>query len=229
MTSKISFLRLAGLLLALGLVSAVLSSVASAQSYKAESAAVPVPSEIAAPIAARLSPSAIRVTGPSGTLCEIWLRNPLPPAATPDTSLGILFGQIAEGSLVGAVRFDSKGADYREQTIQPGVYTMRYMLQPVDGNHQGVSPYRDFLLLSPAALDTSLDNVPGPDLIKLSKKASGTGHASVWSLLPADGAPPTLPGIAHQDDGDLWVVFFQAPLPKPVTMGLVVVGHAPET
>jgi len=102
------------------------------------------------------------------------------------------------------------------------------MLQPVDGNHQGVSPYRDYFLTVPAALDSSPADVTATNLVNLSKKASGTGHPSVWSLVPADNAPATLPAIAHQEDGDLWVVYFQAPLAKPTKMGLVVVGKAQE-
>jgi len=229
MISKFSLLRSAVISIVSLLAFGAASLVACAQSYKAESAATPAPADVAAPIRAQLAPSSIKVTGPGGALCEIWLRSPMPATGTGGSNGAILFGQINPGALVGVVRFDSKGADYREQTVQPGVYTMRYMLQPVDGDHQGVSPYRDFLLLTPAALDTSIDDMPPDALIKVSKKASGTGHPSVWSLMPSDGAPSSLPGIAHQDDGDLWVVFFQDPLTKPVTMGLVVVGHAPET
>ncbi len=224
MISRISFRRIWFAVLAL----CASSAVANAQSYKVESAATPAPQEVADSIRAQLSSNALHVSGPSGPLCEIWLRAPMPAAATPNASLGILFGQIAEGSLVGAIRFDSKGSDFRGQTVLPGVYTMRYMLQPLDGDHQGVSSYRDFLLLSPAALDTSLADVPSTDLFKMSRKAAGTGHPSVWSLVPADSAPPALPGVVHQDDGDLWVVYFQVPLAKPVTMGLVVVGRAAE-
>lgn len=229
MISKFSVTRIVLFSLVFFAASALASSV-SAQGYKAESDAAPAPDAVAAPIRAQLAPNAIKVTGPSGALCEIWLRSSLSPAASPVSSGGVNFGQIGLGALVGVIRFDAKGADYREQAIQPGVYTMRYMLQPVDGNHQGVSTYRDYLLLSPVAIDTSLADVAGiNDLVNLSKKASGTGHASVWSLVPGDGAPATLPGAAHLDDGDLWVVFFKAPLPTPLTMGLVVVGHAPET
>jgi hypothetical protein len=203
------------------------ATAASAQ-YKLASAATPPPSELAAPIRDALGGDALQVTGPSGPLCEIWLRKSIPTAATPDTSLGVNFGQIAQGSLVGAMKLDAKNNDYRNQPTQPGVYTLRFMLQPVDGNHQGVSPYRDYLLAVPAALDSSAADMATADLLKVSRKAAGTGHPSVWSLVPADTAPATLPGIAHQDDGDLWVAFFQAPLSKPVKMGLVVVGHAAE-
>ena len=37
--------------------------------------------------------------------------------------------------------------------IKPGVYTLRYGVQPDNGDHLGVSPHRQFLLISPAADD----------------------------------------------------------------------------
>jgi hypothetical protein len=205
----------------------VFATTAPAQ-YKLESSAAPAPGDLAAAIRDSLADNALHVSGPSGPLCEIWLRKSIPEAASPDTSLGVNFGQITQGALVGVMKLDAKDNDYRNQPTQPGVYTLRYMLQPVDGNHQGVSPYRDYLLAVPAALDPSAADMPTADLLKASRKAAGTGHPSVWSLVPGDTAPPSLPGIAHQDDGDLWIAFFQAPLAKPVTMGLVVMGHAAE-
>jgi hypothetical protein len=212
---------------AVGLVVAGFAVTASAQ-FKVDSSATPAPQELNAAIRDTLAGNALHVTGPSGALCEIWLRKSISPAATPDTSLGVNFGQIPQGALIGAIKFDAKGSDYRNQPIQPGVYTLRFMLQPVDGNHQGVSPYRDYLLAVPATLDTSAADLTTDNLLKLSRKAAGTGHPSVWSLVPADSAPATLPGIAHQSDTDAWVVFFQAPLPTPTKMGMIVSGHAPE-
>lgn len=211
------------------IVAAAFATTVSAQ-YRVESSPTPAPQDLAASIRGDLAANALQVTGASGPLCEIWLKKSVAAAPTPDTSLGVNFGQIPQGALVGVVKFDARGGDYRGQPIQPGVYTMRYMLQPVDGNHQGVSPYRDFLLTVPAALDTSDGDITTDNLLKLSRKASGTGHPSVWSLVPGDNAPPTLPGIVHQqEETDLWIVYFQAPLAAPVKVGLVVVGHAAES
>ena len=207
---------------------------ASAQSYKAEMVNDPAPQELSAEVRGALSDSALRVSGPQVPICEIWLRKAIPASATPDQGLGIAFGQIADGTLVGAIRFPAASKDYRQQDIKAGVYTLRYALQPVNGNHQGTSPYRDFLLASPAAADTALATVTGNTLYNLSRRATGTGHPSVWCLLAADSAPATLPGVAHIEDGDLWVVYFKAPLQpaggaaSSVTIGLVVTGHAPE-
>ena len=203
-----------------------LAATARTQSYKLESSSTPPPQELSAEIRDTLSPDALHVTGPNGPLVDIWLRKSIPAAATPDTSLGVNFGQIPQGALVGAIKFDAAGADYRGQAIKPGVYTLRFMLEPVDGNHQGCSPYRDYVLTAPAALDLSGADISTTDLVNLSTKATGTGHPSVWSLVPADNSPATLLTIAHQSDGNLWIVYFQVPLAEPTKMGLVTVGKA---
>lgn len=204
-----------------------LATTAVAQDYKAATGSAPVPPEISAPIRALLSPASISVTGPSGPLCEIWLRAAIPAAAQPTTALGVTYGQLVDGSIVGAIHFDSAVKDFRSQTVQPGTYVLRYALQPVDGDHQGVSDYRDFLLLTPAAGDTAAAKLAENDLYALSRKASGAGHPSVWSLVPADGAPTSLPGITHDTSDDFWVLYMKAAIgPSPTTLGLVVVGHA---
>lgn len=221
--------RFPALKLVVVVATAALFATAASAQYKLATSTAAAPGELPAPIQAAISSTAIQVTGPSGPYCEIWLAKSIPAAPTPNTSLGVTFGQIPEGALVGVVKFDAQGADYRNQPIKPGVYTLRFGLQPVNGDHQGVSPYRDFLLAVPASLDTSTAAIPPKTLYELSKKASGTGHPSVWSLVPADTAPATLPAISHQqEDTDQWVVFFEAPLATPVKMGLVVVGHAAE-
>ena len=213
---------------------AAVASTASAQAYKVETGSASAPQELAASVRDMLSSNALSVSGTQGIYCELWLRKAVPAKAAATQGLGIAYGQLSEGELVGAIRFASAVEDFRGQAIKPGVYTLRYMLQPVDGNHQGVSPYRDFLLLAPAALDSSPAVMTTADLLKLSRKASGTGHPAIWSLIAADGAPATLPAVAHQEDGDLWVLYFHAPLAAEgsaagtATIGLVIVGHAPE-
>jgi hypothetical protein len=203
------------------------SSAAAAQDYKAAASTVPVPPEISAAVRALLSPASISVTGPSGPLCEIWLRASIPAAAQPATGLGVTYGQLVDGAIVGAIHFDAAVKDFRSQAVQPGTYVLRYALQPVDGNHQGVSDYRDFLLLTPAATDINAANLADNDLYVLSRKASGAGHPSVWSLVPANGAPASLPGIAHDTSSDFWVLYMKAAVgTSPTTLGLVIVGHA---
>jgi hypothetical protein len=203
--------------------------------YKAEPANIPVPQELAGPVRAEISSDAIRVTGPDGAFCEIWLRTNIPPAANMNRDTGVIFGQIAEGTLIGAIHFEGNAADFHNQSIRPGIYTLRYQVQPVDASHTGVSPFRDFLLLVPAGVDLTPAPLAGNDLLDASKKASGTQHPSVWSLLPDNAAPVTLPATRHGDPGDFWTVYFRASIPAapgnsaPAVMGLIIVGHAATT
>ena len=197
--------------------------------YKLEKVAAPPSADIPIDIRNVIASDAMRVSGPNGPLCEIWLRKQLPVAATPSTELGVTFGQIQEGTLLGAMHIAIQAADYREQKIKPGFYTLRYALDPVDGNHAGVAPQRDFALLSPVANDSDPATISRDELLKRSAVSTGTKHPSVWSLWPADdpGANAT---IHFQSDLQLWMLTFRVPLAgkPPLPMGMVVVGHAPE-
>lgn len=200
---------------------------AAAQDYKAAITAVPVPSEISSAIRTVLAPVTISVTGPSGPFCEIWTRASIPAASQPNSALGVSYGTLIDGEIVGAIHFDGPVKDFRNQPVKPGTYIMRYALQPVDGNHQGVSDYRDFFLLTPPDQDTSAANLADNDMYTLSRKATTTGHPSVWSLVPTDSAPTLLPGTKQDSDENFWAVYFQAAVgTAPTKIGLIISGHA---
>ena len=207
------------------------AATAAAQNYTAATVSEAPPTGLSAAVQGVLDSQAIQVKGPNGVLCEIWLRKDIPTVAPGGMTLGIVYPQLAPGTLVGAIRFPAQVIDFRDQRIKPGVYTLRYELNPVDGNHQGVAPQRDFLLLGPPAQDTTTDTLDFKPLVKLSRETTTRNHPSVWSLMPADGAPAQLPGVASQDsdNGTIQVLFFKENLgapgaAKPTTMGLVVVG-----
>jgi len=230
--AAIIFAALLILILAPALSAANVSSARPAADYKLEKAAGGPPEGISAAIRETLSPEGWRVTGPDGPMCEIWLRATIPAKAQASQRLGVVFGELEEGALVGAIRFLAPEGDYRRVRVKPGVYTMRYMLNPADGNHMGVAPQRDFLLLSPAASDTNVATLPTDELQDLSRKASGTTHPTVWSLQA--GKAGEGPSLSHNEDEDQWVLNFTVKLqPEGGTttskgMGLVIVGHAPE-
>lgn len=124
-------------------------------------------------------------------VCEIWFSKSL--GAGKEEVAGANFGKIGEGSFVGVINFPSNATDFRGQGIKAGFYTLRYGLILQDGNHLGVSPARDFLLACPVTEDKDpAAQLNSEELMKLSRNASGTGHPSVWSLVPAssnDGLP----------------------------------------
>ena len=205
---------------------------AAAQSYKAESLSEPPPSDLADPVRRALSPTGIRVTGPSGALCDLWLGKAVPGKANAPQSLGVVFPQLTQGTLVGAIRFPSSVKDYRKQLIKAGVYTLRYALLPENGNHMGVAPQRDFVMASPAVADQDPSTLTIDQTLILSRKATGSNHPSVWSLASPEDHPKSFPSVFHLDDGDLWLVEFQLPLQGAtgslLSMALVVAGSAPE-
>jgi hypothetical protein len=174
------------------------------------------------------------VTGPGGSKWDIWPRKTVPAKTSAAQSLGIVYSQLTEGTFVAVVRLSNLVNDYRRQPIKPGVYTLRYALLPQNGNHMGVAPQRDFLLASPASADQDPATVSLEQTLNMSRKATGSNHASVWSLAPAEDNPKSLPAVFHQEDGDLWFVEFRVPLqsgagtPSPATLALVVAGSAPE-
>src|SRR4051812_45150556 len=118
---------------------------ASAQeSYKVEPMKEAPPEALAAAIKGELAGSGYRVVDGEGKpFAEIWLRKAVPASGKPAGPKGtVQFPVLAEGELLGALRFVAEGHDYRDQSIAAGVYTLRYGLQPVNGDHLGVSPFR---------------------------------------------------------------------------------------
>jgi hypothetical protein len=151
----------------------------------------PPPVELEDPIEAILAPGGQRVTVGNKTLDFWWVKSmPLLPG-TGERS----WAAVEEGTLVGAVKLSASYADIRGKTIQAGLYTLRYGIQPQNGDHLGVSPYRDFLLLSPAAADTKIA-APGHDgVVALARQTPGMSHPPSWSL-----DPPVVP--MDNDDKD---------------------------
>jgi len=139
----------------------------------------PVPSEIQAPVAAQLQAGGVRASVDGKTLDFWWTKDvPLtgPPAAD--------WATVAEGTLIGAVRIGAAFRDIRGKVIKPGVYTLRYGIQPDNGDHLGVSPHRQFLLISPAGDDSNPAPQGHEGTVEMSKGAIGGSHPGVWSIDP---------------------------------------------
>jgi hypothetical protein len=201
-----------------------------AHHYKLLVVSMPPPQELAEPVGDAMLSTALHVSEANDPYCDIWLRASIPVADNPDKTAGVMFGEIAPGTLIGAVKFTPTVADYHNQQVQAGVYTLRYMLLPIDGNHQGRAPGRDFVVLVPAALDVATGPIAVANLMEMSRKASTTEHPSVWSLVPPpSNSPPLrdLPTLIHSDQGDLWIVYFSAPFTSAAAIGFVISGHGP--
>jgi hypothetical protein len=190
---------------------------AFSQDYKLEPIATPDP-DLPAPYAAEIAGQGYRVNGQSGAWCEVWFRKTIPTGAKPSDQTIAL--PIAQGTLLGVIRFPKAAADRRGQNIKPGVYTLRYSTFPPDGAHQGVAPQRDFALATPIASDS--DPKSTPDFAKLvaQSKLSGTAHAAVFSLEPPQGT--TFPAVTKEGEHDIVLNVKVGDLP----IAIIVAGRA---
>jgi hypothetical protein len=133
-------------------------------------------------------------------VCQIWLRKGLPSQPKADVQ-GANFTGFGSSSLIGVITFPNKTTDYRGQAIKAGSYTLRYAVHPADGNHMGIAPDRDFLLMVPVSIDQNANaQIKFEDLVKMSAKSAGTNHPAGLSLIPAEGQK-AFPS-AYQDDSN---------------------------
>jgi hypothetical protein len=198
-------LTLTRTLLALAL--ALVSNAARAQDgYKIEPLKEEAPSALAPPVREALQAQGYRVLDGRGKVyAEIWLRKAIPASEKPAGPKGtVQFPFLAEGELLGALRFPAEGRDNRDQSIPKGAYTLRYGLQPVNGDHLGVSPYRDYALLLPAAKDTAIANVARKPLEERSSESAGTSHPAILLLSTPPASAATAPAITHDEEKNTW-------------------------
>jgi hypothetical protein len=160
----------------------LMSAAAASAQYKYEAAGAP-PSELSPEIAAALQEKGHRVLAADGKpWCELWfVKAPTKGPVTGEAE--VTWKTVVPLSVVGVIRWPAQGYDRRGQTIKAGVYTLRYGNYPVSGDHLGVAPQRDFLVMSPADLDKD----PKPlakfdDLMAFSKKAAAAAHPAVLSM-----------------------------------------------
>ena len=170
----------------------LLSSLLAAAQAKLETLPALKDTSVPAAIRAALDAGGSRLVRPDGSLlCEIWLRKSLPVGRVA-AAKGAAYPEMSESTLLGVISFPNGGKDFRGQATKPGFYTMRYELLPEDGNHLGVAPARDFVLLVEASADADPNaQYDFAQLVKLSAQAAGTNHPAAFVLLaPETGSVP---------------------------------------
>jgi hypothetical protein len=171
------------------------------QQFKADRAGSP-PEEVASGIAQVLGKTGFQISNNGAAYCELWLRASM-PGSTVSKEQNVTLTNVPVGTLLGVIRFDGIGLDRRGQSIKPGVYTLRYGIMPLNGDHQGAAPQRDFLLMIPAAEDRDVSALPNfESLMTMSRKASLTLHPAVLSFWRTD---TDAPGFSERGDSD-WVL-----------------------
>ena len=206
-------------------VSSLFAITAGAQNPIVTAHSDAAPAELADPVKAQLAAGGQRVAAGGKTLDFWWVK--ALPLRGGSTEIG--WPAIEEGTLVGAVKMAAPYTDMRGRSLKPGVYTLRYGIQPADGNHLGTAPNPEFLLLSPAAADTSAAALGHDGTVKISKLTIGLSHPAVWGLDPpiAADAPMTI----RKNDTGMIAVVFAVPVSrdgKPagtLKFGLILVGE----
>ena len=179
-----------------------LSLLCAAQSGKVESTGPLTDNAVPEQVRQSLEAKGYRLTlDDSKPACELWLRKSVPAQASKNTELA--YPQFVESTLLGVMHFPQAAADFRGQHVPAGFYTLRYALIPDDGNHLGVSPNRDFVVLIPAQSDSDPNAAfKFQELVTMSAKTVETKHPSPLSLPPADKPSP---GTVARDDQDHWI------------------------
>ena len=163
--------------LALLLISAIAVQAADLTLKTAEA---PPPKDIDPAIQKLLQPKAIQLAEGDKPAFQFWLVKDLPGAKALDA--------IKPAALLGVVSLAKSQRDYRDDEIAAGAYTMRFALQPQDGNHLGSSEFLYFAVLTPAKLDTKPDGITDyKALVKASSKETSTDHPVILSLRPTKG------------------------------------------
>lgn len=151
------------------------------------------PDAIAAPVRGLLAPDGVSVSAGAAMLDFWWV------AAFP-TKGAAEWSQVAEGSLIGAVRVTGAFKEIRGKTVKAGVYTLRLGLQPQNGDHLGVSPNREFLLLSPAETDLDPKALGFDGVVALSKQTIGASHPAALSIDPPSSTAAPLSPVTNEMD-----------------------------
>lgn len=215
----------------------VLASLALATSVLAmptvKKADDPVPKEVAAAISELLAPECYKVAGDGEDSLRFWVRKVVPTKATESP---VRYSALEEGTLLGVLEIKgSTWSDFRAQELPAGLFVVRLIFQPQDGDHMGVAPFPEFIALTPVASDKDPKTLTHEEVVELSKETLETGHPAVMFLNPYFDKPDfEFPAVNTNAFGHVVLnVTTQASPPKAektidLPIGLIIVGHSPD-
>jgi hypothetical protein len=199
--------------------------VVSSSALSATAHSESLPPELKPALAALVKPGGVRASVDTTTL-DFWWSTGVPLTGEGAAAWSI----VPEGALVGVVKVPRDVRDIRGRVIKPGVYTLRYGVQPDNGDHLGVSPHRQFLLISPANDDSDPAPKGHDGAVELAKGSIGGSHPGVWSIDPPAASASEAPLSIHKTDLGHQSVIVEVPASrdgKPagtLKFGVVLVG-----
>src|SRR5436190_9278707 len=137
------------------------------------------PKELGEAIRQTLQTKAAQVLDGNKPAFEFWFAREIPLKSRP-ASLAKALDSLEPATLLSAVSVSSATQDYRDDELPAGVYTMRFALQPQDGDHSGSTDYIYFAVLVPAKLDAAPDALTTyKAVVKASAKEASPEHPHV--------------------------------------------------
>jgi hypothetical protein len=169
-----------------------------------------------------LAPQGYRVTLDDGSNVDVWPPAQIQTSAKTREDATYPF---APSLFFGVIHFAKNARDARGNSVSAGTYSLRYELQPNDGNHLGTSPTPDFVLLVPAAADTNpAQSYSFDQVIHLSEQVTGRRHPAPFNLVAADATH--FPSVIT-DTEDHTILFFKVKTQSgELPLALVVKGTA---
>jgi hypothetical protein len=170
----------------------------------------PVPalafSELPKNISDALDPHGVRLVSTANnsrtSLCDVWWAKQVSAQKTAGGTPDVLYGGLKPGTFLGVISLLSYREDFQHHTLRPGLYTMRYAQLQQDGDDNAISPYRDFVVLSPGFADKDPQAiVPLDELNKHGMLASHRDEPAVLSLVPVNPAYKSFPWPVADDRG----------------------------
>src|SRR2546429_1450435 len=153
------------------------------------------PGQIGESIRKILQPKAVQLLDGDTPVFEFWFGSEVALKSKPGSADKGL-GSIQETTLLGAVSVGNGQRDYKDNEIAGGAYTLRFGLQPQDGDHLGSAEYPYFAVLIPAKNDTQLDGITSfKAMTKASGKDTASNHPVVLSLRPVSSDTGDFPKL----------------------------------
>ena len=183
-----------------------------------------VPEGLPAWVAESLSASGISVTNSLGSQLVFWLRAELPRGEARG-DFGVDFPNFPPGAFLGLLEVKTEWSDYKAQKIAPGKYTLRYGVQPADGDHTGQTYFRDFIMILPLDGDSfPIDGQDDPEpLVQSALAVTGSEHPAVFALYQIYDEVDDI-SIMGNDYGEPCLAIPTGEM----TMGIVIEGHGQE-
>lgn len=203
----------------------------SQEAFSVEELPAPAADGLPAELAQKFADKGVRVKSGTGrTICEVWPTKQWAIDTTFQPSEQRLY-PFQPGQLMGLVHYTRKSSDFRKQVIPSGWYTLRFALQPVDGNHEGTSITRDFLVLVSVAEDLADKQWDDKTLFKTSGESIGTTHPAMLSLQRSEGGDKTSIRSVTDKEWQILKLAGQGQVgdkSSPTAFDVVIIGHAPE-